>query len=272
MIFKYEMKKLSGLTLVWVFIAVTIAFNALKAVNILSSIGWAELYGELFGSFGMLLFFECTALNLLILLFITGCENTSGTAAVLFSSKTGRRLIKLKLSAAFLAGSIAFAVIYFFSYIILFSIHDLSGVWEQELSLLNGNAEAFGIVVWENITLRQFFIGGLAISYILNMIFIALSTPIALFIRNSYIAFGLVAGMVVSNLFLIAALPVNWLFYKIVKTTPLGLITENTIWFSSGGLALPMPGFETVITAFYLLLGLAFVLTGLKVYSGKDLI
>ena len=280
-IFRYELAKIFKAPAIWAFVIAAIAFNALHSDKIslhhnIGEIYTYDVHAVVFGNYARLLFFETAVLSIMIMLFIMGYEQIARTASAVYATKTGRKLTAKKCLAAYTAGCVCFTVMYIFSWIIMLSKMDFSLVWNQSLSL-QGNVittDFFGwtAVNWKNITVAQFFAGSVAISFLLNMIFIALAMPFAVLNKNAYSSFWFLIGIAFLNFFLMKAFPELDLLHSIAKMTPLGLAFNNHIWFTDGGSYFFLPQFETVITAFYLIISSLFIIATLKLFKRKDLI
>lgn len=237
----------------------------------------ANIHEKIFGGFGKLLFAEFCILSILMTLLLAGYENVSNTAMMVYTTKTGRKLIIKKFLSSLVASSLIFIIIYGVGWGFVFGINDFTGIWGQNVSSVNNGFNIdgfFGVpfTTWQSMTFKQYLVKSLSMSYLLGIVFTMLSFPLAVLMRNTFGAFWILAGINVVNVILIMVIPFTSPFYCLAKMTTFGIILYNWIWFTDGGSYFFLPHFETVITIFYAILAVLATTFAMKKFKRKDLI
>ena len=230
---------------------------------------------------GMLTAMQTCLFFILIMLWTLGFENMAGTDLVVWSTKTGRRLILHKVAAALLIGTAYFIVTYAVTYGITFAVNDFSQVWSQNVSAQYNvvQDQLFGqipFITWRNMTVGGYFFASAGIVLLNGIVAAFLTIPFALLIRNVYVAFCTIAGITVVHFILFVfgiqpegAVPFIWNFSMIL---PLMQVINNGIWFTDGGIRMLLPHFETLYPLICLLLLCPVIFISTRKFLRKEIV
>ncbi len=236
----------------------------------------AQIHESVFSRFGMFVLCETCLIAFLTVLFSLGYENMTKAEGLVYSTKTGRRLLKKKVSACLLAYMFLFLLVFGISYAVLFLINDFSGVWGQFVSSANNRAY-YGdgsqpFLTWESLTIGQYFFKTAFVSFLVGIVFLLIGAVLGALMKNTYSAFGVLAFAVFLNVTAIFSNlpPLSSIFYFLLRMTPYGLIDTKSIWLTDGGIYGIIPHFETVFSVFYILFFAVLFLLSARRFRRKD--
>ncbi len=206
------------------------------------------LHGLLYGLVMPLALTEVCFLAALMALFCLGQDRTAGTQALLWSSRTGRRIQGVKLGAALLA-SLALTVAVLAPTLLAFVARFHYGGWADQVS--SGYNQVPGppdkpFLTWDRLTAGQYLAAQLGVGLGLVVVFTLLGAVIASLVRQAWAGVVTLAGCLIAMLLAPLPLPVASLPRVLLLETPLQLVLAAGSWFTDGGADVVWPRFETV--------------------------
>lgn len=212
----------------------------------------AEIHNDLFVRFGTVLLIFSSVFAVLCVLTAVYEEMLCNTSLLVYSSKYGRRLLCSKIVACVLFASFAFAALHLCGYGFVFGRNDFSGIWQQSVASLNNmciTPQAHGpFVPWGSMTVLKYFVGSLAVGYLLMLSFLLTAAAFAglhwHILPTAGMFFGLQAAILVAISVYLPSFS-SMLFY-LLRMTGTGLVYLRGIWFSEGGFLTVIPFAESV--------------------------
>lgn len=203
-------------------------------------VGWLLIEGALIAS--------------LLVLLAVGYENNHGTEALVYSTKTGRHILRSKLQASLSAGLAVYALLALFTFLVYFNIHSYGSTWNSNVSsLFNYRFDLIAgyrpFVTWYSFTVRTYFIAMIGLSAGVILCFSLMAFSIGLWIRNHY--FGFLVFLVVNAIFVAlpsqipAALAASGYARYYAMLLPVWLWLKHSLWFTDGDVDILWPHFET---------------------------
>lgn len=221
---------------------------------------------------------EAVVVTVLIILFSLGCEAISKTDTLVYTTKIGRSLAGRKLAAGLIASTVFFVLIFGVGYGAVFLMNDFSLVWQQSVSSVN-NLASFPsgmqqFIAWGAMTVGEYFLASLGISYLLMLSFFTLGSVAGLLLKNSFAAFGIIAATAALNgaFIFTQELVLTQAWQYLLNMLPVGLIFNRGIWFTHGEAYTLMPCAETVGAAACLLVFIVFLAFAYLRFKKKNLI
>lgn len=220
---------------------------------------------------------ESILLAALLTLFSLGYESQNRTELLVYSTKSGRRIVCAKLAASLLAGLACYAVLFILTLIpfaILYHLGDFLNMnVSSSFNYLNAWMISKPFLTWRSFTLGQYLAATAALGALLTCIFSLFAAVCALLCRNVYTAFLAwfitAAGMLAAASFF--AEQGLWGGYFAVMFLPVPVWFEQQLWFTElGGNAL-MPWQETAGTVASLALFAVLTLLAARRFGRKDL-
>lgn len=206
------------------------------------------------GLMGWLLI-EGILVSALLVLLSVGYENSHATEALVYSTKTGRHILRTKLMASLSAGLGSFALLALAIFLVYFSANEYGGIWGSSVSsLFNYRYDLIAgyrpFVTWHSFTVLTYFWAVLGISAGMIVCFALMAFSIGLWIRNHYI--GFLVFLAVNAIFVALPLQVpNSLivsgyikYYSMLS--PVWLWLKHSLWFTDGDVDILWPHFESL--------------------------
>ena len=215
------------------------------------------------------LFLECGLLVALIVLFSLGYEHANRTAHTVYAAKTGRNIMRHKLTASLSAGLLACTLLSALTLGVYFALNDYGNIWGSSVSSgFNFISDEFAgdrpFVTWQSRTVSAYLLAVLGIALLLAVCFGLMAYVIGTLLKNSYISF-LIFLIVNAKLVVFAVLFSKSLPAYLAVHTPVWLWLKQPLWFTDGGPDFLWKNFETlgVLASLILLAGLCLFSTGL---------
>ncbi|MGG3797795.1 hypothetical protein [Metabacillus fastidiosus] len=228
-----------------------------------------RMHSFLFENIFLLIIFEILILVVLMTSFIQTYEFENKTYQLTYSTKRGRKLAFDKLMASFMASVLVTTIIAGITLISYFSVYNYSGLWNVPISSYF-NAEKQVYISWWEISFIKYLLFGIALVYICQLFFTAITFIIATFIRNSYFVFIMFGILFGCGLLLpsIASLDSNLIFISMM--TPFTLIMNPNIWFI-GGNAFYGPYYEINTIVIWTILLFVLCICTTKIFRKQDI-
>jgi hypothetical protein len=178
----------------------------------------------------------------------TGYENRRNTEGVIYTSRTGRSILRQKILASLTAATAFFAVILGATLAPYFLRFDYSAVWGDNVSSLFNSAvgDAFKpFITWFSVSVSQLVWLYAAMTAGFAACFARLGFAVGVFVRSSYRA-AIVSVALCALMFGAEPLfPYGGAVRSLMNLTPVQLIVNIGDWFTDGYADILWRGFET---------------------------
>jgi hypothetical protein len=210
-------------------------------------------YGQhkkLFGSIMPAVCAEGVLLTLLVVLYALGYENMNRTEHLVYSSKTGRRIVMKKYIASVIVGFCAYLLLMALTFALYFALNEYGDIWNSNIS--SGFNAISDIIMgfrpfttWHSFTVLSYFLAVIVVSLGVLLCFSFVGFVAGTSIRNSYTAFLAVFLAGASCVVFPMILPINFYIRFGFMLTPIWLLLKQPIWFTDGGIDILWRDFET---------------------------
>jgi hypothetical protein len=229
----------------------------------------------LFGTILKVILMESCLLALLFALLSVTYEKARNTEHTVFSSKTGRRIMRVKLAASLTASLAATAVILAVSLLVVFVRFGWRGVWGENVSSdFNFTIGEFPkpFITWHSFTVLEYLWAVIGAALLLAVCFCLLGYAVGVAVRSGY-------GSVITAIAILALMgfaeplfPTGSITKSALNLDPVGLWWNCGAWFTDGGPNIIWPDFESVgLAASLAALSLAaFIIT--KTFRRKEIL
>jgi hypothetical protein len=210
---------------------------------------------QLFNGLTGCLLIEGAFISVLLVLLAVGYENNHRTENIVYSTKTGRHILRSKIMASTSAGLGAYAILALFTFLVYFSLNEYGEVWSSSVSsvfnyrydFIAGNRP---FVTWHSFSVLTYFLAMLGMSAGVILCFSLMAFGIGILIRNNYIGFlvflAVNAIFVVIPLQIPKALTAGFFTRYYSMLSPVWLWLKHSIWFTDGDADILWPHFETL--------------------------
>ena len=207
---------------------------------------------SLFGSVMSALSMEGILISLLVTLYTLGYEHLNRTEQVVYSSKTGRRIMLKKFAAACFVVLGVVILISLLTLAMFFTLNRYGNIWESNVSsafnairdIVVGGYRPF--VTWHSFTVLSYLLSVVGLSLGIILCFSLLCFIAGTWVRNSYIAFLLVFLITTLCIVFPMLLPNNSYIRFGLALTPIWLWLKQGLWFTDGGADILWRNFETL--------------------------
>lgn len=204
---------------------------------------------------------------------ISNYEFEKGTHLLHYSTKRGRRLQTDKLLAALAAGTsvtIVLSGITLSAYFLLFSY---DGLWLVPISSFFN--WGFGMpqpyISWHSMSFVGYLTCAIALVYILQLIYTAISFAISAYVRNSYFVFGCFAILFGTILLMTNLVPKDWKLILFTGFTPFHLALNPNMWFMANSAFSSFPNYEWITAGSWSVLLLLLCVHGLRKFKRQNI-
>lgn len=230
----------------------------------------------LFGTLFRAILGESAILAMLGTLYLLGYEGLNHTEGLTCSSRTGRRLRRIKVLAALPASMALYGLLAACTLMPYFLLFDYGGVWSASVSSqFNYYADMLLVrpfLTWGDFTVGQYLAAALALGAALTAVFSLLASVCGTLVRNPYLA-ALALGVVCfGGMGVISVLGELgwWAAYLIACFQPVMVWLACNAWFTELGLTAVLPWQESIAVGLnFLLLG-GGILLALRRFDRKD--
>ena len=206
----------------------------------------------LFSSLFRAILCESAILAMLGTLYLLGYEGMHRTECLACSSRTGRRLRRLKVLVALPASAALHGLLAVCTLAPYFLLYDYSGIWDASVSSQFNYFSDMLVVrpflTWGDFTVGQYLAAALALGAVLTTAFSLLASVCGTLVRNPYLA-ALALGVVCfGGMGLISVLGELgwWAAYLIACFQPVMIWLSCSAWFTELGLSDLLPWQETI--------------------------
>ena len=221
---------------------------------------------------------ESAILAMLGTLYLLGYEGLHHTEGLTCSSRTGRKLQRVKALAALPLSMAFYGLLALCTLAPYFLLYDYGGIWEASVSS-QFNYQVDMLVVrpfltWGDFTVGQYLAAALALGAVLTAVFSLLAFVCGTLVHNTYLA-ALALGVVCfGGMGLISALGELgwWAAYLIACFQPVMVWLSCSAWFTELGLTAVLPWQETIASGLNLLLLGAGSLLALRRFDREDVV
>ena len=230
----------------------------------------------LFGSLFRAVLCESAILAMLGTLYLLGYEGMHRTEGLACSSRTGRRLRRLKVLAALPASAALYGLLTVCSLAPYFLLYDYGGIWDASVSS-QFNYFSDMLVVrpflsWGDSTVAQYLAAALALGAVLTAVFSLLTSVCGTLVRNPYLAALVLGILCFGGMGLVSAFGELgwWAAYLVACFQPVMIWLSCSAWFTELGLTAVLPWQETIAAGLNLLLWGGGALLALRRFDRKD--
>lgn len=192
---------------------------------------------------------ESCLLALFAALISTGFERARNTDGVIFSSKSGRAIMRTKFLAALAASAVFFAVIVGVSFVIFFSRFDLANVWGDNVSSLFNRAideSTKPFITWHSFNVIELIGASVGIAAGVAICFNLLGFVAGTFVRSGYGAVIAVCAALGVMYVAEPLFPYGSSLRSALNLTPVGLWRNAGEWFTDGYADILWANFECI--------------------------
>jgi hypothetical protein len=233
-------------------------------------------HGLLFGTLFTAMIAESCLLALFLALLSVTWENARNTEQTVFSSKAGRRVMRVKLAASLMAAVAVAAVVLAVGLFVFFARFGYwRDAWDANVSSgFNFTVGEHGkpFIAWRSFTVAAYLRAMIGAAFPLAVCFCLLGYGVGLSVRNGYGAFIAAVAVVAALAFTEPLLPTGSVARGALNLSPVGLWRNSEAWFTDGGANILWANFETLGLATSLAaLSLAALIAG-KVFKRRELL
>ena len=232
----------------------------------------------LFGSLFRAILGESAILAMLGTLYLLGYEGMHRTEGLICSSRTGRKLRRLKVLAALSASAALYGLLALCTLAPYFLLYDYGGIWDASVSSQFNYFSDMLVVrpflTWGDFTVGQYLAAALALGAVLTTAFSLLASVCGILVRNPYLAALALGVACFGGMGLISVLGELgwWAAYLIACFQPVMIWLSCSAWFTELGLTAVLPWQESIAVVLnFLLLG-AGTLLALRQFERKDVV
>ena len=224
---------------------------------------------------------EGVLISALLILLSLGYENNNRTEGIVYSTKTGRNILRSKFAASISAALGGYLLLFTVTFLIYFSMNDYSGIWGSSVSSIFNyrNDIIAGVrpfVTWHSYSVFTYFLATIAMSIGLICSFILVAFIIGTIIQNSYISFFVF--LIINALMIAIPLMMSntTLFSYYIKyysmLSPVWLWLKHSLWFTDGDTDTLWKYFETMGLCVSILALTAFSILAAARFKRRDII
>ena len=235
-----------------------------------------DVHQFLFGTLMRSILVQAATVAMLGTLYLLGYEKTHGTAGFLYTTRTGRGLLKIKVEAALLAVPLLFAAVALPALTVYFLRMDYRGIWQASVSSqFNYYIDLLltrPFITWRDFTVGQYLAAVLVLGVFLIVGFALLAALSGVLCQNPYHAALVLVGLFAGGIMAASWLGEMrlWAAYDLALfQLPLTLLSVNG-WFTELGISGVLPWQETATVALNLLVLGTGTAGALKRFSRKD--
>ena len=235
-----------------------------------------EVHQFLFGTLVRSILGQAAIVSMLGTLYLMGYERVHRTAGTLYTTHTGRKLLRVKVQAALLAAPVLFALAALPSLAVYFLRLDYRGIWQASVSsqfnYLTDLLFSRPFITWSDFTVGEYLGAVLVLGIFLTIGFALLAALCGVLCPNPYLAALALGGLCVGGLLMVSWLGEMrlWVAYDLALfQLPVVWISVNG-WFTEMGCYGVLPWQETVTVAVDLLILGGGTMGALKRFSRKD--
>ena len=201
------------------------------------------------------LIIEGVIISVLLVLLSLGYENSNKTENVIYSTKTGRNILRAKFTASISAGLGAYLLLCIITFVIYFSVNEYSGIWGSSVSsIFNYRYDIIAglrpFVTWHSHSVFTYFLATIGMSIGLIFSFCLMAFAIGISIKNSYISFFVFliinAVMVAMPVMISNTTLVSYFIRYYSMFSPVWLWLKHSLWFTDGDMDTLWKYFETM--------------------------
>ena len=230
----------------------------------------------LFGSLFRAVLGESAILAMLGTLYLLGYEGMHRTEGLACSSRTGRRLRRIKVLAALLASAALYGLLALCTLAPYFLLYDYGGIWDASVSSQFNYFSDMLVVrpflTWGDFTVAQYLAAALTLGAVLTAVFSLLASVCGTLVRSPYLAALTLGVLCFGGMGLVSAFGEFgwWTAYLIACFQPVIVWLSCSAWFTELGLTAVLPWQETIASGLNLLLWGGGALLALGRFERKD--
>ena len=233
---------------------------------------------NLFANFGVLgrLLLQGALLAVLLALLCVGYEQINHTEHSVYTTKTGRRIMRCKIAASLAAGAGIYALLAIITLAIYFTVFDFSNVWNSSVSsgfnfIWDELAGLRPFATWQSFTVASYLWASLGVSLGLVICFSLMGAVVGTLSKNGYIGFLVVLLLNAVCLFLPGMISENSYAHFVAAHTPIWLWNNSRLWFTEGKFFTLWQNFELWGTGISLLILAAFCILAVKRFEKRNI-
>ena len=206
---------------------------------------------NLYGALMRWLLVEGVLTSVLVVLLSVGHEYFNHTEQIVYAAKTGRRILRSKLSAALIAGCGVYVLLSLLTLSGYFIMNDSAGIWGSSVSsgfnyINDIIAGARPYVTWHSFTVSTYLLASMGLSAGIVLCCSLFGFVIGILIRNGYLGFLVFIILCASCVAIPMILPDNSYAKFVFVLSPVCLWWKQLYWFTDGGFDILWKNFETV--------------------------
>lgn len=200
-----------------------------------------DAHGLLFGTLVPAAVAEGALVAMLGAVHLLGCEQQARTAAVVYASRVGRRLVCVKTAAALTVGVACYALVVAVTLAILTARWDFAGVWDASVSsqfnVIVEGMVARPFVTWVDFTVVQYLAASLALGVLLVLACGIAASIAGVLAGNAYRAALGLAAVLVGAFTASQLLPSAgwWVTSSLLDLLVVRVWARARLWFTDGG-------------------------------------
>jgi hypothetical protein len=185
----------------------------------------------------------------LVSLYIFGFERSHNTGLTVYSTKTGRGIIRHKLAAALSSSILIYGALAVSSLGVYFALNDFSGIWGSNVSscfnkLYDLVAGSRPFTTLGSFTVARYLLASIGVSVGLAAVSALFGAVIGITVANTYFGFLIVFGVNILCFAIPYICPSDSLPRFVFVLSPVWLWLKNLLWFTDGDMDTLWRNFE----------------------------
>lgn len=252
--------------------------NNIEAVSLLAGSQSQWIYNLLFNQLFPSIIMQVSILAVIIMIFLTDYEEIEKTYLLIYSTKIGRKIQRMKIISGCLITLIFFLMLYLMTFTAFFFKFDLSGIFyatmDSPFLSISIHMVSFPFITWHSFTFIEYFLWISLLSVVFVLIYTGMSWVIALFCQNMYLAFGLCFVGVLSQFFIyFHCLNKQFILGRyLMELNPLILSLRLNTWLTYMGYSAIIPYQETWGIISFFVVSFFIICATYRLFTRKDIL
>lgn len=206
-----------------------------------------DLLGSLFERLCRAIITEGWLLAALMAIYLGGCEKLSKTASTVFSTKTGRKLQRIKYAASLFSGLLSYLFLTVSGIGVFCCLWDLGSVWNGSISSQFHHRKIslfqFPFITWKPFTVWEYLAAMMLLGIVVLLVFHAVSFGIGMVSGDAYRSFLVLSGMGVFCFLanVLSGSGTSFLLYQMTEWNPIMFWWNQYKWFTDMDLDSVLP-------------------------------
>lgn len=221
---------------------------------------------------------EGIIIAVLMALYLSGCERQKGTACSIYSTKTGRKIQRIKAITGGVWAVSVYMLLIAAAVLAFSALNSMGGIWSSSVSSQFNKIYSVGysipFITWRPFTLLEYMLASAGLGAVTIIIAYIISFSAGILCSDVYKGFLLLFSAAVLNfgIFIFSGDSKLWLIYQLMHWTYIPLWWFEPLWFTDMGAGAMVPWQECCSAAVCLITGAFFLIISLRRFCRKDVI